>query len=366
MKKVISVVGARPNFMKVAPIHFALQKYKDKIAHYIVHTGQHYDYIMSQAFFQDLEMPEPNYYLDVGSGTHAEQTAKVMIGFEKVLIELKPDLVIVVGDVNSTIAAALTAVKLGVKVAHVEAGLRSYDREMPEEINRIATDSICNYCFVTEQSGFDNLVKENFPESKIFFVGNTMIDSQVFGLKKAENSNILEKLQLDEKKYILVTLHRPSNVDIPSQLEMFLKLFAEIPKYYKVVFPAHPRTLKNIAQFGLKELVSSNPNLKLLEPMGYIDFLALMQKSKFVMTDSGGIQEETTAIGVPCLTVRTTTERPITCEIGTNVLVKPEYKPIIDGIDLILNRWNKKAERPPLWDGKAAERIAVIISEKLL
>ncbi|MFC2131769.1 non-hydrolyzing UDP-N-acetylglucosamine 2-epimerase, partial [Bacteroidota bacterium] len=245
-KKVISVVGARPNFMKVAPIHRAFQKYNDKFEHLIVHTGQHYDETMSDAFFRDLDMPHPAYFLGVGSASHAAQTAKIMIEFEKVCIEAKPDLVIVVGDVNSTIACALTAIKLGIKVAHVEAGLRSRDRTMPEEINRIATDSICDYCFVTEQSGLDNLKNEGFDTDKIFFTGNTMIDSQVYAMPNAKGSDILDKLSLKEKEYILITLHRPSNVDNKEQLQSILEIFAEVSSQRKVVFPIHPRTRKNI------------------------------------------------------------------------------------------------------------------------
>lgn len=366
MKKVISVVGARPNFMKVAPIDRAFKKYSDTIEHIIVHTGQHYDHKMSAAFFQDLKMPEPKYYLNVGSGSHAEQTAKVMIEFEKVCNEVKPDLVLVVGDVNSTIAATLTAVKLGIKVAHVEGGLRSRDRSMPEEINRIATDSICNYCFVTEQAGIDNLLAESYPKDNIYHVGNTMIDSQCYALPMTKNSNALKANNLKAKEYVLVTIHRPSNVDDPKQLEMLLNVFNYLSKDRKVVFPIHPRTLKNVTNFGLNKLIEKNKNIIFLEPLGYIDFLALMEQADFIMTDSGGIQEETTALKIPCLTIRTTTERPITTEIGTNLLIYPDYENITNAINDILNKPRKIGEVPKMWDGKAAERITSIIVKDIL
>ena len=337
MKKVISVVGARPNFMKVAPIDRSLKKYSDKIQHLIVHTGQHYDKSMSDAFFNDLEMPHPSYFLGVGSGSHAEQTARVMIGFEKVLLDVNPDLVIVVGDVNSTVACALTAVKMQIPVIHIEAGLRSYDRNMPEEINRMATDAICDYCFVTEESGMKNLLHDGFPEEKIFFVGNTMIDTQCWALDKSEKSNILSELNLNPKEFVLITLHRPSNVDDSIILKMFIEIFEKISESRKVVFPVHPRTRKNISLCGFSERVENNPNLIFIDPLGYVDFLTLMKNSDFVITDSGGIQEETTALGIQCLTVRTTTERPITVEIGTNQLIQPEYDLIIEAADKLIS-----------------------------
>jgi UDP-N-acetylglucosamine 2-epimerase (non-hydrolysing) len=352
--------------MKVAPIHRAFQKYSEAVRHLIVHTGQHYDYKMSDAFFQDLDMPDPAYFLNIGSGSHAEQTAKVMMEFEKICIEVKPDLVIVVGDVNSTIAAALSAVKLGIKVAHVEGGLRSGDRTMPEEINRVATDAICNYCFVTEPSAIENLNKENFPSEKVFNVGNTMIDSQVYALPKTKNSRVLEANNLNPQEYVLTTLHRPSNVDDKNQLEMLLKVCAYLSKFRKVVFPIHPRTLKHIDEFGLTDLIKDNENILFLEPLGYVDFLTLMKSSDFVMTDSGGIQEETTALGVHCLTLRTTTERPITVELGANQLILPEHDNIISAIDGMIQKERKQGEAPALWDGKAAERICSIIVKDIL
>lgn len=366
MKKIISVVGARPNYMKVAPIHRAFLRYKDKIEHFIVHTGQHYDYMMSTAFFKDLQMPEPHFFLNVGSDTHARQTAKIMIEFENVCNEVKPDLVIVVGDVNSTIACTLTAVKLGIKVAHVEGGLRSFDRTMPEEINRIATDAICDYCFITEPSALKNLRKENFPRNRIFFVGNTMIDSQKYALPIASSSEYYKSLGLEKKDYVLITLHRPSNVDEKQQLEDIIACLEYLSKFRKVVFPIHPRTRKNLELFNLSEKISNNQNIILLEPLGYIDFLNLMLNCDFVLTDSGGIQEETTALGIHCITIRETTERPITVDIGTNVLIKPQKEKIIQAIEKMLNEQRKKGKIPKRWDGKASNRIAKIIVQKIL
>lgn len=362
MIKIISVVGARPNFMKVAPIARALTKRNQEFKHVLVHTGQHYDVNMSDAFFTDLEMPQPDYFLGIGSGSHAEQTAKVMVEFEKVLIAEKPDLVIVVGDINSTVAAALTSVKLGIKCAHVEGGLRSNDRGMPEEINRIATDAICDYCFVTEKSAVKNLKSENFPEKNVFFVGNTMIDSQVYALAKADDSDILERLSIRANDYVLATVHRPSNVDNDHQLEDLLKAFKTISKKKTVILPAHPRTQKRIEEYQLKYLLDKG-SIKVIDPVGYIDFLALMKNSFVVVTDSGGIQEETTALGVQCLTIRTSTERPVTCEIGTNKLISPNGESIINSFNELLEFGAKKGTLPELWDGNAAERIVTIISD---
>jgi UDP-N-acetylglucosamine 2-epimerase (non-hydrolysing) len=366
MKKVISVVGARPNFMKVAPIDRAFKKYSDIIEHIIVHTGQHYDHKMSAAFFQDLNMPEPKYFLNVGSGSHSVQTAKVMVEFEKVCLEVKPDLVLVVGDVNSTIAATLTAVKLGIKVAHIEGGLRSRDRSMPEEINRIATDAICNYCFTTEPVAMENLINENYPKDNIYYVGNTMIDSQVYALPMTKNSNVLLSNDLKPKEFVLVTIHRPSNVDEPEQLKMLLDVFNYLSKSRKVIFPIHPRTLKNISAFGLNHIIENNKNILFLEPLGYIDFLSLMKDADFIMTDSGGIQEETTALKIHCLTIRTSTERPITTEIGTNILVYPNFDNITNAIDNMLTITRKKGSVPEMWDGKTGERITSIIVKDIL
>lgn len=366
MKTVISVVGARPNFMKVAPIHRAFAAYADSVRHLICHTGQHYDARMSDAFFQDLNMPEPHTFLGVGSGSHAEQTARVMVEFEKICLQEKPDLVIVVGDVNSTIACVLTAAKLHIPTAHVEAGLRSGDRTMPEEINRIATDAISDYCFVTEQSGIDHLHEAGYPEDRTFFVGNTMIDSLHYALPMSEQSSILHDLGLTKQGYVLATLHRPSNVDDATQLRMLLELFAEISAERDIVFPVHPRTRKKAEEFGLQPLLEAHPRIRLIEPQGYISFLALMKNADYVMTDSGGIQEETTALGIPCLTLRTTTERPSTVELGTNVLIPPTAEAIHTEVRLLHQGQRKQGTVPPLWDGHAAERITEIVTTKIL
>lgn len=362
--KIISVVGARPNFMKVAPLHRAFSKI-EYIEHKILHTGQHYDEKMSDAFFRDLQLPMPNFFLGIGSGSHAVQTAKIMIEFEKVCIEEKPDLVLVVGDVNSTIASAITAKKLGIKVAHVEAGLRSFDREMPEELNRIITDSISDFAFITEQSGIDNLLKENFPKDNIFFCGNTMIDSLVFALETAKKSKVLEEYNLNKDNYALITMHRPSNVDDRNQLIDILEVFRWIAEKDIILLPMHPRTKKNIERFGLQaKLLHSN--IIVTEPKGYIDFLALMKNAKYVLTDSGGIQEETTYLKIPCFTMRTSTERPSTIEIGSNILVKPKKDNLIGILSQFYSgKLSKQIDIPEKWDGNAAERIVKVIIEKL-
>lgn len=365
---VLSVVGARPNFMKVAPLHRALSApaFASALEHRIVHTGQHYDAAMSDAFFRDLEMPEPSYFLGVGSGTHAAQTAKTMLAFEEICMEVKPALTIVVGDVNSTLAAAVVAAKLGAPVAHVEAGLRSGDRAMPEEINRIVADAVSDYAFVTEQSGVDNLLRENFRAERIFFVGNTMIDSLYFALSKAGESRILEEIGIEGREFALVTLHRPSNVDDARQLGDLAEILLETARRLALVFPLHPRTRQNLERFGLLTALRNEPNIVLTEPLGYIAFVALIRRARFVMTDSGGVQEETTALGVPCLTLRTTTERPVTCELGSNTLVHPSPENIRAALDRELNAGAREFAKPPLWDGKAAERIAEIIASLIL
>lgn len=364
MKRILSVVGARPNFMKVAPIHRAFAAYSSEVTHEIVHTGQHYSASMSDAFFRDLDMPEPTHFLGAGSGTHAEQTGKVMVGFEAVCNETKPDYVIVVGDVNSTIACALTAVKLGIRTAHVEAGLRSYDRAMPEEINRLATDAICDDLFVTEESGRMNLLREGVDAHRIHFVGNTMIDSLHYALPKAMESDILQRIGMSHPRYALVTLHRPSNVDQPEQLQMLLQVLKEISSQIPLVFPVHPRTKANI---NALTVARDLPNtITLIDPVGYIDFLALMRGSAFVLTDSGGIQEETTALGIPCITARTTTERPVTAEIGSNILVPPVADGILAAVTSVLHGRIRQSQVPPLWDGRAAQRIASVITAQCL
>lgn len=361
MKKIVSVVGARPNFMKLAPISRALQPYSEWIRHIVVHTGQHYDYNMSDQFFEDLQIPAPDVFLGVGSGSHGEQTGRILIECERVLQQLHPDLVIVVGDVNSTIAGALAAKKLHIPVAHVEAGLRSFDRSMPEEINRIATDAIADYAFVTEQSGIRNLLREGWSEDRIFFVGNPMIDSLLFALPNIQKREILQQFQLHPRGYVVVTLHRPSNVDDPEQLVRLLRVLQKLAEHRVVVFPMHPRTRIRVEQLGLLQDIASQ-SLLVVEPFGYLDFIALVASADFVLTDSGGIQEETTVLKVPCVTLRTTTERPVTVKMGTNILVDPyNEQKILSVINDLLAGKKKQGDIPPLWDGKAGERITRII-----
>lgn len=326
--KILNIVGARPNFMKIAPIQREMEK-NAALEPLIIHTGQHYDEKMSKLFFEDLELPRPARYLKVGSATHARQTAKIMVEFEKVVDEEKPDLVLVVGDVNSTAACSMVAAKMGVKIAHVEAGLRSFDRTMPEEINRMVTDTLSDYLFVTEQSGLDNLRKEGVADEKVFFTGNVMIDSLVYFLDKAKNSNIINQLSLNGNEYALVTLHRPSNVDVKENFEKLLNAFSEIENDLKIVFPIHPRSRKMLTNFGLDNRISAMKNLVLLDPIGYLDFMKLMHGAKLVLTDSGGIQEETTYLGIPCITLRENTERPVTIDVGTNVLVGSDTELVI-------------------------------------
>ncbi len=364
MIKVVNVVGARPNFMKIAPVQRVMREYKD-IKPVLVHTGQHYDERMSKLFFEDLQLPKPDIYLHVGSASHAVQTAKIMIEFEKVLLNEKPDLVIVVGDVNSTAACSLVASKLGIKVAHVEAGLRSFDRSMPEEINRIVTDVIASMLFVTEKSGLQNLKNEGIADEKVHFVGHVMIDSLIYFKEKAKVSNIKNQLSLDSDEYALVTLHRPSNVDNRENFLKLLDAFEEIEKEIKIVFPIHPRARKMIDTFHLQSKVSEMKNLMLLEPLGYLDFMNLMHSARLVLTDSGGMQEETTYLGIPCITMRENTERPVTTEIGTNTLVGNDTQLIIKESKKVLDGYAKKGQIPDLWDGKAAERIVQIIMKEL-
>ena len=369
---VIQVVGARPNFMKVAPLHRAIKNLAGWTSK-IVHTGQHFDAKMSDIFFTQLELPKPDFFLGIGGGSHTEVTAKIMLAFEKIVESEKPDLIIVVGDVTSTLACTLVAIKMGIPLAHVEAGLRSGDRTMPEEINRILTDSVANYLFVTEQSGLDHLKREGVPDEKVFFTGNVMIDSLVRYQEKAKSSSILEELGLQpsdlenrrdtsglhETDYIVMTMHRPANVDTETGLKAILELIELSTAKTKVVFPIHPRTRSNMAKFGLEDTLTQNKNLILTEPLGYLEFIQLMTHSKAILTDSGGIQEETTYLGIPCLTFRDSTERPITVTLGTNQLLA-ELNPKITfaALEEILAGHHKKGQIPPLWDGHAAERIA--------
>jgi len=329
----------------------------------LVHTGQHYDENMSRLFFDDLGIPRPDINLEVGSGSHAVQTAEIMKRFEPVVSDFEPDYVLVVGDVNSTIACGLVAVKLGVKLVHVEAGLRSFDRTMPEEINRVLTDAISDLLFVTEQSGVDNLRKEGVDSEKVRFVGNVMIDTLLANREKARKSKVLQKLGLSPKEYGVVTLHRPSNVDDIDKFSRIIAAFEEIEKEMKLVFPVHPRTRDNIKGGKLERKVEAMENLLLLEPAGYLDFLCLMSNAALVITDSGGIQEETTILGVPCMTLRKNTERPVTITQGTNRLVQITTDDILKSYREIRARGKDHTYSvPKLWDGKAAERIARIIA----
>lgn len=359
--KILNVVGARPNFMKVAPLHRVFRE-NPAFDSLIVHTGQHYDERMSQVFFDQLDLPRPDYFLGVGGGSHTQQTAQIMLAFEKVVESENPDLVLVVGDVNSTIAASLVASKMNVPIAHVEAGLRSGDRSMPEEINRILTDSISDLLFVTESSGLVNLAKEGVADEKVHFVGNVMIDSLVHYLEKARQTSALEHLGLEREDFVLMTMHRPANVDTPQGLEAILQIIENTVPHKKVVFPIHPRTAKNFQQFELTRRLQAISNLTLLEPQGYLEFLCLLDNAFLVITDSGGIQEETTYLQVPCLTFRDSTERPVTVELGTNQLLRDLDPATVDrAFHQILSGQTKKGQIPPFWDGQAAQRIARIL-----
>jgi len=361
MLKVINVVGARPNFMKVAPIVEAMKRRERDFAPLVVHTGQHYDAAMSDAFFRDLELPQPDVYLDVGSASHALQTAAVMERFEPVVLQEKPDWVIVVGDVNSTLACALVCVKLGVKVAHVEAGLRSRDRTMPEEINRLLTDQIADLLLTPSADADKNLLAEGIPQERIRLVGNVMIDSLLKHLPRARESNIRQDLNLNE--YVVITLHRPSNVDDPETLKRILGALEKIGNRIPVIFPVHPRTRKMILELGSADRVVNAKGLLFIPPQGYLDFLSLYSGARLVLTDSGGIQEETTVLGIPCLTLRENTERPITVEKGTNKIVGTDPEKIVNEAFAALDEESKTTHRvPPLWDGHTAERILEALS----
>lgn len=361
---ILNIVGARPNFMKIAPLHRAFEAHP-KINSKILHTGQHYDAKMSDIFFNQLELPHPHYYLGIGGGSHAYQKANVMLKFEAILNENRPDIVLVVGDVNATAACSIVAVKMGIPTVHVEAGLRSGDRTMPEEVNRIITDAICHDLFVTEHSGLVNLAKEGVADEKVHFVGHVMIDSLVYFREKAAAVSILEDIEVAPKEYILMTMHRPHNVDNADSLRDILQIIRDAASYKTVVLPLHPRTANNLKKFGLKEELDSIENLVLLEPQGYLQFLKLMDNAALIITDSGGIQEETTFLQVPCMTFRDTTERPVTVELGTNFLMK-DLNPVTVKLQMekILNGETKQGVIPPLWDGRAAERIANILYEK--
>ncbi len=357
MLKVINVVGARPNFMKVAPIVEAMKRRGREFTPLVVHTGQHYDAAMSDAFFRDLDLPQPDIHLGVGSASHAAQTAAVMERFEPVVLQEKPDWVLVVGDVNSTLACALVCVKLGVKVAHVEAGLRSRDRTMPEEINRLLTDQIADLLFTPSADANENLLAEGIPSERICLVGNVMIDSLYKHLERAQQSPIKDQLGLTDKSYAVLTLHRPSNVDDPATFGRIFEALGRVSQLLPIVFPVHPRTRKTIAQLGFDERVEKTKGLRLIDPLGYLDFLSLYSGARLVLTDSGGIQEETSVLGIPCLTLRENTERPITVTMGTNTIVGTDPEKIIAAALAAINGTAKTPASIPLWDGHTAERI---------
>jgi len=392
--KILSVVGARPNFMKIAAICEAIKSFNGttggrEIQHVLVHTGQHYDSNMSDSFFKDLDLPKPDLSLGVGSGSHSAQTARIMERFENVVIEERPQVVLVVGDVNSTVACALVTKKTWCRggaeradfiprLAHVEAGLRSFDRTMPEEINRILTDSISDYLFTTEESANRNLRAEGIPDDRIFFVGNVMIDTLLRHRGKARESTVLQDLGLINgnvvKPYAILTLHRPANVDDKRVFVQMLDAFLEISKHMPIIFPAHPRTLKRIQDDALGDYFVDHsvqgsapwdprPHIRLVPPLGYLDFLNLMSEAKVVLTDSGGVQEETTILGVPCITLRDNTERPVTIDQGTNVLVGSNSEKIVAAFHRISNNEEKLARSPRQWDGQAAQRIVKILND---
>ena len=364
--KILHVVGARPNFMKAAPVMTALAN-RDSITQVLVHTGQHYDANMSDIFFQQLGLPQPDINLEVGSGSHAVQTAQVMMRFEEIVLAQRPDLVLVYGDVNSTVAVALVCAKLLIPVGHVEAGLRSFDRTMPEEINRLLTDQIANLLFTPSCDGNENLLREGVAAEKIHLVGNVMIDTLVRLLPLAEArwpdlplTMPIAPDMWDERRYALVTLHRPSNVDAPENVQRLMRTLHDISRDIPIIFPVHPRTRQRLHTLGLK---MQSPKLHLIEPLGYLDFLALQRHATLIITDSGGIQEESTFLGVPCLTVRENTERPITLTMGTNILVGQDMQRLRSEVACLIDQGVVKQRRiPPLWDGKAGERIADVVA----
>ncbi len=362
--RILLVAGARPNFMKIAPIYLQLRA-QTQFRPLLVHTGQHYDDSMSHAFFRDLQLPPPDVNLGVGSGTQAQQTGRIMCEFERLVMRARPDLVMVAGDVNSTLACSLVAAKLHIPVAHIEGGLRSFDRRMPEEINRVLTDAISDYLFTTCTDANDNLLREGIAPEKIFFVGNLMIDTLLKFRDMSKTSTILKRLHLQPRKYALMTLHRPSNVDRAEIFKGILQAVEKIQRSVPVVFPIHPRSHKMLRKYRLEERVAVIANLKIIDPLGYLDFLRLMDLATFVLTDSGGIQEETTVLGVPCLTLRENTERPITVRQGTNRVVGSDPDRIIAEANAILKKKTKKPRRPKFWDGQAASRIVNVLLETM-
>lgn len=364
MKQILLVAGARPNFVKLAPLYDALSARPESYHPSIVHTGQHYDENMSDVFFNQLDIPKPDINLGIGSGSHAFQTGSILIEIEKLLISQRPDMVVVFGDVNSTLAAAIAAVKLEIPVAHVEAGLRSCDWSMPEEINRVVADRVSTLLLTTCESANINLLREGANEDAIHFVGNIMIDSLVKFLPRADRSNVLDDCHVENGKYTLVTLHRPCNVDNREQLAKIVEMLSGLAGLAPVVFPVHPRTRKNLLEFELSvgnKSVFENPNLRITEPLGYLEFMKLQKEAAAVVTDSGGIQEETTFLGVPCLTVRPNTERPVTITDGTNSLTGLNPRKIVDCVQHYLEQGYTSNRRPLLWDGNTADRIVDVL-----
>jgi UDP-N-acetylglucosamine 2-epimerase (non-hydrolysing) len=363
VKTVALVVGARPNFMKAAPLMRELHKHSTRFRPLLIHTGQHYDHNMSQLFFDELKLSEPDVYLGVGSSTQARQTATIMIELENLWLESPPDLVIVFGDVNSTMAAALVAAKLRIPIAHVEAGLRSFDPNMPEEINRIVTDRLSDYLFASEESGLKHLKMEGVPDEKIFHMGNIMIDTLVNSLAVCKEKPILKELGLVPGNYAALTMHRPSNVDDAHTLADLIRVIVEESKRLPFVFPCHPRTRKEMGKLGAFE-GEARGRLIMTEPVGYLEFLQLQSNAKFVLTDSGGIQEETTYLKIPCITMRKSTERPATVDVGSNVMAGPYPDRIKDAIDDVLAGRHKKGDIPKYWDGHTAERIVDLLLDR--
>jgi UDP-N-acetylglucosamine 2-epimerase (non-hydrolysing) len=358
--KIMHVVGARPNFAKAAPLMRALGgSDNDQV---LVHTGQHYDHAMSESFLKDLDLPAPDYHLGVGSGSHTYQTAHVMLSFEPVLHREAPDLAVVVGDVNSTLGAALVCAKEDVAVAHVEAGLRSFDRSMPEEINRELTDRLAELLFAPSADAVENLRKEGIPEHRIYLVGNLMIDSLNFILDRAREAASHTRYGLEDGGYAVVTIHRPSNVDSPRDLAAVATLLEALQKRLPVVFPVHPRTTARLTEQGLQDKLQRLPRLTMTEPLGYVDFVSLLMRARLALTDSGGVQEETTALGIPCLTLRPHTERPVTVDVGTNLVLGLSGERVLPEVDCIIEGKGKRGALPDLWDGSAAQRAARVIT----
>lgn len=362
--RIVNVVGARPNMMKVAPIMEAMTSI-NRFEPILIHTGQHYDANMSQVFFEDLDLPQPDIYLGIGSSSHAVQTAKIMMAFEPILERHRPDLVLVVGDVNSTLACTLVASKLHIPVAHVEAGLRSFNRYMPEEINRIVTDALSQYLFTTDRQANENLKREGIVSEKIYFVGNVMIDTLLKHRQRALKSDVLNQFGLSPDQYALLTLHRPSNVDNREILGTLLQALGQLSERIPILFPAHPRTRKRFQEFNLENQLDQYPNLLSTQPLGYLDFLNAMANAKFIMSDSGGIQEEATALGIPCLTLRKETERPITVTEGTNLVIGNDPDRLSRESERILAGQGKAGRVPELWDGQAAQRIIQVLVREL-